>query len=194
MNTKMHLRALLGVLFSLLWLAPGIAAKPSRRTAKATVSFKEVCPPQADSLFPPPSLRVTLCVPLHLSLLSSPSPEPANTPQTNDFCETTPNVKSYAGYVRLPAGSQYAPYEQNIFFWFFEARSNPKSAPLTVWLQGGPGMGSTSQVSPLPLPSPHTFLVTPLFASPSFFPPFPLSAPAFPQPLPPRVTANNPPA
>lgn len=69
-----------------------------------------------------------------------------NTGKTNKICETTRDVKSYAGYVHLPAGSQYAAYEQNIFFWFFEARKDPKRAPLTVWLQGGPGMGSTAQV------------------------------------------------
>lgn len=66
--------------------------------------------------------------------------------KTKDICETTQGVKSYAGYVHLPAGSQYAVYDQNIFFWFFEARENPKNAPLTIWLQGGPGMGSTAQV------------------------------------------------
>ena len=101
---------------------------------------------------PAPSLRPFLYLPLYPPFFCL----PANTPQTKGFCETTKNVKSYAGYVRLPAGSQYAPYEQNIFFWFFEARSKPKSAPLTVWVQGGPGMGSASQVSlpssPYPLP------------------------------------------
>ena len=69
------------------------------------------------------------------------------TRETKNLCETTRGVKSYSGYVHLPAGSQYAPYDQNIFFWFFEARQNPKHAPLTVWLQGGPGMGSTAEVS-----------------------------------------------
>jgi carboxypeptidase C (cathepsin A) len=33
-----------------------------------------------------------------------------------------------------------------MFFWFIESRSLPAAeAPLTVWLQGGPGAGSTDQ-------------------------------------------------
>jgi len=32
-----------------------------------------------------------------------------------------------------------------MFFWFFEARSGAAAAPLTVWLQGGPGAASTDQ-------------------------------------------------
>jgi hypothetical protein len=48
------------------------------------------------------------------------------------ICETTPEVKSYSGYVDLDA-------ETHIFFWFFEARQNPSEAPITLWLTGGPG-------------------------------------------------------
>ena len=56
-------------------------------------------------------------------------------------------MKSYAGYVSLPStlDPAVAPYRSNIFFWFFEARHRPKTAPLTVWLQGGPGAPSTDQ-------------------------------------------------
>jgi len=50
-------------------------------------------------------------------------------------CETTPGVGSYAGYVDLAPNS-------HTFFWFFEARHNPESAPLTLWLNGGPGSDS----------------------------------------------------
>ena len=58
------------------------------------------------------------------------------------ICETTPGVKSYSGYVTLPATDRQ-PYAQKIFFWFFEARNgSPQEAPLTIYTQGGPGAPS----------------------------------------------------
>ncbi|KAL9029187.1 MAG: hypothetical protein Q9196_002538 [Gyalolechia fulgens] len=56
-------------------------------------------------------------------------------PGLEGVCETTPGVNSYSGYVDL------AP-DAHTFFWFFEARNNPAEAPLTVWLNGGPGSDS----------------------------------------------------
>ncbi|KAL1949544.1 hypothetical protein VTO73DRAFT_8425 [Trametes versicolor] len=47
-------------------------------------------------------------------------------------CETTPGVFQASGYADLDA-------ENSMWFWFFEARENPETAPLTLWLQGGPG-------------------------------------------------------
>ncbi|KAF2206958.1 hypothetical protein CERZMDRAFT_52089 [Cercospora zeae-maydis SCOH1-5] len=52
------------------------------------------------------------------------------------ICELTPGVKSYSGYVDIFE-------DQHIFFWFFESRNgNPEEAPLTVWINGGPGSSS----------------------------------------------------
>ncbi|KAI0843260.1 serine carboxypeptidase [Hypoxylon sp. FL0890] len=63
------------------------------------------------------------------------------------ICETTPGVKSYAGYVHLPPDSladlgEDQEYPINTFFWFFEARNDPENAPLSIWLNGGPGSSS----------------------------------------------------
>lgn len=64
------------------------------------------------------------------------------------LCETTPGVKSYSGYIHLPPGTLDVsgglpqPYPINTFFWFFEARENPEDAPLSVWMNGGPGSSS----------------------------------------------------
>lgn len=65
---------------------------------------------------------------------------------TSDTCATAfATQKQYSGYVNLPPFT-LAPYQQdysiNTFFWFFEARSNPETAPLTIWLNGGPGSSS----------------------------------------------------
>ncbi|KAK0717369.1 Alpha/Beta hydrolase protein [Lasiosphaeria miniovina] len=64
------------------------------------------------------------------------------------ICETTPGVKSYSGYVHLPprflddGNGEVQDYPINTFFWFFEARKNAATAPLAIWLNGGPGGSS----------------------------------------------------
>lgn len=55
------------------------------------------------------------------------------------------NQKQYTGYINLPPFT-LTPYQQNYsintFFWFVEARTSPETAPLTIWLNGGPGASS----------------------------------------------------
>ncbi|KAJ0382564.1 hypothetical protein COL922a_012295 [Colletotrichum nupharicola] len=63
-----------------------------------------------------------------------------------NLCEETEGVKSYAGYIHLPPGTlegvgQEQDYEINTF-WFFEAKEDPENAPLSIWMNGGPGSSS----------------------------------------------------
>jgi carboxypeptidase C (cathepsin A) len=51
-------------------------------------------------------------------------------------CEVDPNVKSFSGYADVAEN-------EHIFWWFFESRTTaPEDAPLTVWINGGPGSSS----------------------------------------------------
>ena len=47
------------------------------------------------------------------------------------------NVVSYSGFFTVDKQ-----YNSNLFFWFFPAKSNSKTAPVILWLQGGPGAPS----------------------------------------------------
>ncbi|KAJ5663381.1 Carboxypeptidase S1 [Penicillium longicatenatum] len=63
------------------------------------------------------------------------------------ICETTPGVKSYSGYIHLPPGTLNdekvdQQYPINTFFWFFESRHDARNAPLSIWMNGGPGSSS----------------------------------------------------
>lgn len=51
------------------------------------------------------------------------------------ICETTKGVNQYSGY--LSVGTN-----MNMWFWFFEARTNPTTSPLATWFNGGPGCSS----------------------------------------------------
>ncbi|KAE8573152.1 venom serine carboxypeptidase-like [Halyomorpha halys] len=47
------------------------------------------------------------------------------------------NVKSYAGFFTVNKQ-----YNSNMFFWYFPAENNSTTAPVVLWLQGGPGASS----------------------------------------------------
>jgi len=116
---------------ALLWLASaqfppepeGITTVPSRfnngvvLTYKEVISARRVCGKHVPDTFQP------------------------------GICETTSGVKSYSGYVTLPAGTlsdsqQNQNYTINTFFWFFESRNDPKNSPTSFWMNGGPGSSS----------------------------------------------------
>ncbi|KIW32326.1 uncharacterized protein PV07_03880 [Cladophialophora immunda] len=61
-----------------------------------------------------------------------------------DICETTHGVKSYSGYVHLPGSllSDVGGFDINTYFIYFEARHNASTAPLAIYLAGGPGESS----------------------------------------------------
>lgn len=50
--------------------------------------------------------------------------------------------KQYSGYITLPPSLTGQSYTINTFFWFFEARQVPETAPLTIFINGGPGSSS----------------------------------------------------
>ncbi|KAG5640901.1 hypothetical protein DXG03_006686 [Asterophora parasitica] len=55
--------------------------------------------------------------------------------ENSGVCETTPGVYQASGYGDLTA-------TQSIWFWFFASRTNPDTAPLALWFNGGPGSSS----------------------------------------------------
>ncbi|KAF4317352.1 hypothetical protein G195_009309 [Phytophthora kernoviae 00238/432] len=54
--------------------------------------------------------------------------------QEEHFCGDT---KQDSGYIKLPNK-----IDDHYFFWYFEARNQPETAPLVLWLTGGPGGSS----------------------------------------------------
>ncbi|KAJ6586387.1 serine carboxypeptidase [Mycena vulgaris] len=55
--------------------------------------------------------------------------------ENSGVCETIPGVYQASGYGDLTSS-------KSIFFWYFAARNNPSTAPLSLWFNGGPGSSS----------------------------------------------------
>lgn len=65
---------------------------------------------------------------------------------TPGTCQTVyATQQQYTGYIRIPPYT-LSPiqnnYSINYFFWYIEARQAPEAAPLTIYLNGGPGSSS----------------------------------------------------
>ncbi|KAF7309959.1 Carboxypeptidase [Mycena indigotica] len=55
--------------------------------------------------------------------------------ENSGICETTKGVYQASGYGDLTSS-------KSIFFWYFDARNNASTAPLSLWFNGGPGSSS----------------------------------------------------
>ncbi|KAG7445250.1 alpha/beta-hydrolase [Guyanagaster necrorhizus] len=55
--------------------------------------------------------------------------------EDSGVCETTAGVHQVSGYIDVGTN-------MSMWFWFFEARESPETAPFTLWLNGGPGCSS----------------------------------------------------
>ncbi|KAF2261604.1 alpha/beta-hydrolase [Lojkania enalia] len=103
-------------------------------------SFGLVLFASAEQFPPPVTYDTVLNSPINPNItISYRTPDPGT-------CTTAfSKQKQYSGYVHLPPLT-LEPYQQNYsintFFWFFEAREDPETAPLTIWLNGGPGSSS----------------------------------------------------
>ncbi|KAJ7098236.1 alpha/beta-hydrolase [Mycena epipterygia] len=79
-------------------------------------------------------VRAQLCVCASRHTFNSAVVTEANLTYVKDsgICETTAGVGQISGYIDIT-------HNASMWFWFFEARNSPDTAPLTLWLNGGPG-------------------------------------------------------
>jgi carboxypeptidase C (cathepsin A) len=87
---------------------------------------------------PPPTYNTVLQSPINPNITIS-----YTTPRNGTCATAFGSQKQYSGYVNLPLYTlPQQNYTINTFFWFFESRTSPETAPLTIWLSGGPGSSS----------------------------------------------------
>lgn len=101
------------------------------------------CPHYGATQYPPPLADDSLQViksPVDGNITISFKSPPVGTCTT--LFETQ---RQYTGYITLPPNilqPSQGNYTINTFFWFIEARQLPQTAPLTIYINGGPGSSS----------------------------------------------------
>jgi carboxypeptidase C (cathepsin A) len=85
----------------------------------------------------------------NVNYISSPSDENVTisykTPAKGTCTTVFETQRQFSGYVTLPPSmhrSEQGNYTIQTFFWFIESRQLPETAPLTVFINGGPGSSS----------------------------------------------------
>ncbi|KAK4466023.1 Alpha/Beta hydrolase protein [Cladorrhinum samala] len=109
-------------------------------------------------LFLLPAMAVTalnfIPTPEHTTIVASEKyPGASISYKQTHICETTPGVKAYSGYVHLPSTQLEdvpASFNISLFFWYFEARNNPSSAPVSIYSGGGPGTSAFDDTNGFP--------------------------------------------
>jgi len=91
--------------------------------------------------FPPSHLKEAGEEPLYLTpYIESGDLETGRSLSVVDWTQLeglTEPLESYSGLFTVDP-----PNNGNMFFWFFPALNNPETAPVVIWLQGGPGRSS----------------------------------------------------
>ena len=90
-----------------------------------------------------PSLTLLFFVQSGTSLLLTPYVQDGRLAEARSLSQVTVDAKEYgyAGYLSVPSQHQPAERINHIYFWYQPCTecTNASTAPLLVWLQGGPG-------------------------------------------------------
>ena len=78
---------------------------------------------------------------------------------STDLIESLPSwgktpTKQYSGYLDVKGSTKH------LYYWFVEAESDPSTAPLVLWFNGGPGCSSLDGYITLTLMQAHCSLIS----------------------------------